>query len=79
MTTADPIPLGWSLSKLSQDRLEALLSTGSLSQRLDRLVTDLNSGEGKGQCSRAEQRENIRYHMGKRNMLASSEFIEPKP
>ncbi len=50
MTGAEAIPLNWTLSPTSQTRLSALLDRGRGKDRLDRLVTELRTGVGLGQC-----------------------------
>jgi hypothetical protein len=50
MTGAERVPLGWTLSTTSQARLSALLDTEPGLSRLNRLVNELNTGVGRGQC-----------------------------
>jgi hypothetical protein len=51
MTGAEAIPLNWALSPTSQTRLSELLDRGPGRDRLDRLVTELRTGVGLGQCA----------------------------
>jgi len=50
MTGAEGVPLGWTLSTTSQARLSALLDIEPGLSRLNRLVNELNTGMGRGQC-----------------------------
>jgi hypothetical protein len=52
MTGAEGVPLGWTLSTTSQARLSALLDTGPSVSRLNRLVNELNTEVGRGQCEK---------------------------
>jgi len=50
MTGAEAVPLGWTLSSYAQGQLEAKLKTGRGAELFGRLVNELQSGTGNGQC-----------------------------
>ncbi len=52
MTGTEGVPLGWTLSTTSQARLSALLDTEPGLSLLNRLVNELNTGVGRGQCEK---------------------------
>jgi hypothetical protein len=50
MTGAEAAPLGWTLSSYAQGQLEAILKSGRGAELFGRLVNELQSGTGNGQC-----------------------------
>jgi hypothetical protein len=50
MTGVGDIPLGWTLSTTSQERLSALLDKDPTAARLKRMIEDLRHAKGRGQC-----------------------------